>query len=550
MELGLTEARYTPVDRGKPRALAISVGLHVATFAALMYAPPISLKDIAAPSPSEYQQGFKGKEDKIVWYKFRDMPDLKPRQSEESTEPLKAEVRAKQSIVSFPKNAPKRVQVVITAAPNIDLPPLDMPNMVAVKLPPKVFTTPLDVVHPVEQKVAVPDALADLANQPLEAAALPGAKLPPRPFDAPLPAVKQGPSLKVAPPAEAPTLEAQALRLKMGLPATRLPARAYVPPAPTQREEKKRIAAVTEAPAAQMNAPQTANLPNAKLPARAYAPPPAAAPKEKKSMAAAEPVPQLEANAANVTMVIAGLNPANTPVTLPAASNPAQFSAGEKIRPDGAASENTGKGITVPDLFAHATGDAKPDLVALAHVPSFSAEPLNDALRNRELTTKGIAPAPVPVTPTSPAHPAGPTGTRVAGAPDPRFIGRDIFMMAIQMPNLTSYSGSWLMWYASRQPGSDPVAAPVAHRKVDPKYVPSAVDEHVEGKVQLYCVIDREGLVKSIELVRGADGRLNKSAVEALSKWEFYPATRNGLPVDVDVVVEIPFVLAPRTALK
>jgi hypothetical protein len=50
-----------------------------------------------------------------------------------------------------------------------------------------------------------------------------------------------------------------------------------------------------------------------------------------------------------------------------------------------------------------------------------------------------------------------------------------------------------------------------------------------------------------VEIVRGLDDRLNASAVEALGKWEFYPATREGEPVDVDVLVEIPFRLAPGT---
>jgi TonB family protein len=71
------------------------------------------------------------------------------------------------------------------------------------------------------------------------------------------------------------------------------------------------------------------------------------------------------------------------------------------------------------------------------------------------------------------------------------------------------------------------------------------VDDHVEGRVQLFCVIGSRGTVSSIELLHGADERLNKSAEEALAKWEFYPATRDGKPVDVDVVVEIPFVLEP-----
>jgi TonB family protein len=121
-------------------------------------------------------------------------------------------------------------------------------------------------------------------------------------------------------------------------------------------------------------------------------------------------------------------------------------------------------------------------------------------------------------------------------------------MMAIQMPNLTSFSGSWLMWYAARtqrEVGLAPISPPVVHRKVDPKYLPAAVAERVEGKVRLACVIDEEGKVSHVELVRGADDRLNQAAVEALAKWEFYPATRHGEPVEVDVLVEIPFALAP-----
>jgi len=141
------------------------------------------------------------------------------------------------------------------------------------------------------------------------------------------------------------------------------------------------------------------------------------------------------------------------------------------------------------------------------------------------------------------------SAAQALAAPDPRFDGRDVYMMAIQMPNLTSYSGSWLMWYSdrtARAAGLAPVAPPVAHRKVDPKYVAAAAADHVEGRVQLACVIGRDGHVSTVELVRGLDDRLNQSAEEALSKWEFTPATRHGEPVEVDVLVEIPFHLAPH----
>jgi TonB family protein len=123
-------------------------------------------------------------------------------------------------------------------------------------------------------------------------------------------------------------------------------------------------------------------------------------------------------------------------------------------------------------------------------------------------------------------------------------------MIAIQMPNLTSYSGSWLMWYSdrtAREVGLAPIAPPVAHRKVDPKYVASAAADRIEGKVRLACVIGKDGHVSTVELVRGLDDRLNQSAEEALAKWEFTPAMQHGQPVDVDVLVEIPFRLAPHT---
>jgi TonB family protein len=141
--------------------------------------------------------------------------------------------------------------------------------------------------------------------------------------------------------------------------------------------------------------------------------------------------------------------------------------------------------------------------------------------------------------------------TRVAAAPDPRLNGREVYMMAIQMPNLTSFSGSWLMWYAATtvsEVAAAPLAAPVAHRKVDPKYVATAAEERIQGKVRLACRIDQEGHVSNIELLQRLDPRLDQTAADALARWEFYPATRSGQPVPVDVVVEIPFRLAPTKA--
>jgi protein TonB len=140
---------------------------------------------------------------------------------------------------------------------------------------------------------------------------------------------------------------------------------------------------------------------------------------------------------------------------------------------------------------------------------------------------------------------------RVAAAPDPYLEGRAVYALSVQMPNVTSYSGSWILWFAERGRAGSPGAVlspPVPLRKVDPKYIPSAAAERVEGRVRLAAVIRSDGRVDSVVLLRAVDERLDRSAEEALRKWLFEPAQRGGQPVDVDAVVEIPFRLAPLSS--
>ena len=142
-----------------------------------------------------------------------------------------------------------------------------------------------------------------------------------------------------------------------------------------------------------------------------------------------------------------------------------------------------------------------------------------------------------------------PAEIRLAPPPDPAFNGRDVYTLAVQMPNITSYVGSWIIWFAERERvprGSRELRPPVPLHKVDPKYLPAAISERIEGKVQIAGVIRTNGHVDLVRILKGVDPRLDRSAEEALRKWEFAPAERNGVPVEVDVVAEIPFRLAPQ----
>jgi TonB family protein len=159
--------------------------------------------------------------------------------------------------------------------------------------------------------------------------------------------------------------------------------------------------------------------------------------------------------------------------------------------------------------------------------------------------------APSPASPEDQADTPG--AIRLTQAPDPRFDGREVYTMAVQMPNITSYEGSWILWFAEHEPShrqNRGLRPPMPLHKVDPKYIAAAIDERVEGKVRLSGVIRADGRVDEIQLLKGVDERLDRSATEALLKWEFTPAERDGKPMSVDVVVEIPFRLAPRLSRR
>ena len=64
--------------------------------------------------------------------------------------------------------------------------------------------------------------------------------------------------------------------------------------------------------------------------------------------------------------------------------------------------------------------------------------------------------------------------------------------------------------------------------------------------MQLSAVIHTDGYVYGITVLNGLDPRLDRNAMTALRKWEFEPARRDGAPVDIDIVIEIPFRLRPR----
>jgi TonB family protein len=130
--------------------------------------------------------------------------------------------------------------------------------------------------------------------------------------------------------------------------------------------------------------------------------------------------------------------------------------------------------------------------------------------------------------------------------PEQIFASHRVYSMNVNMPNLNSVTGSWIIRFSELHlPGtaraSGDLSGPVAIRKIDPKYPQTAIQEHIEGEVVLYGVIRPDGSVDSIQLVRGIDTQLDANAIAAFAQWKFEPATKSGQPVALEAIVHIPF---------
>ncbi|HKF22488.1 MAG TPA: TonB family protein [Candidatus Angelobacter sp.] len=127
---------------------------------------------------------------------------------------------------------------------------------------------------------------------------------------------------------------------------------------------------------------------------------------------------------------------------------------------------------------------------------------------------------------------------------DEVFAGRRSHAMYINMPNLTSAIGSWSVRFAELKaedgtPGE--LSAPEALRKVDPAYPAELLRDRIEGVVILHAVIHRDGSVGDVSVLEGFNDQLDANARAALEQWRFRPGLKNGVPVDVEAVIRVPF---------
>jgi TonB family protein len=235
--------------------------------------------------------------------------------------------------------------------------------------------------------------------------------------------------------------------------------------------------------------------------------------------------------ASGAEVVIVGLNPAAGIV--PPGSRSAQFAKAPDAGPPSSGATRLA-GAAVPDLVARGKLGQPVDAA-----PALAAK-VSERRVLKEVEIAGVN--------RTMSAPLRPSSRIIPAAVDAQFANRNVYTLVIPRPNLPEYTDDWVMWFAERQIDNDVglrILAPIPARKsswIDadppPQAPPSA------ATVRFAAIIDRNGRIASARILRStAVQAFQLKAIAELETWEFKPALRNGEPIDVDIVVEIPLLL-------
>jgi len=263
------------------------------------------------------------------------------------------------------------------------------------------------------------------------------------------------------------------------------------------------------------------------------------------------PAPQIgEAHHASGQLLALSLHPADVhaPVPVPEGNRSGAFAAS----PTGHANASGAPGADAASGSGGASGSnaktngppgidiGKPpsaaEAMASPNAPASRLGEPNPSARAKLLTAMRTSP---PTIHPPPAHET--TGTR-SELENRIFAGRRSYTLSVNMPNLNTATGSWIIHFVERQPGAaSPIAAPEVVHKSDPAYPGELIKDGVQGTVILTAIIRADGSVTDIAVVKSLDARLDQNAVQALSRWLFRPAVKNGQAIDLEAVITVPF---------
>jgi len=85
------------------------------------------------------------------------------------------------------------------------------------------------------------------------------------------------------------------------------------------------------------------------------------------------------------------------------------------------------------------------------------------------------------------------------------------------------------------------ITAPHATYSPDPDYPRKGRDGRKGGTVVLSAVVGSDGLPRDLSVTHSLSPGFDQSAIDAVNRWKFSPATKDGKPIATQIKVEIDF---------
>jgi hypothetical protein len=442
-----------------------------------------------------YETEIKPNEKKIVWYNFREtVPNLPATKKIGTAKNPQGKVVSPQIVIVTSKEATKSKQFIWQPTPQKKIEEeIKAPNLVAVK---------------------------------------PAAPAPPEPKTAEAP----------RPPVESPKITAEPVKVEETLAAVKQPPRRFQP---TPQQARPQIAlqtpTIVDAPpeasvlGGSLPGVSSTTFSSSKIPPKRYVPPNMSRSNTGTGDNAAKagiitaPAPELS-NTGNVNMAIVGLHPSDLPLpAIPEGTLPGRFSTAPK-----AGKASTG------NLPISASGIPNLVVEGGAKARSGSAEPAAPSIPKKTVLYRQVATGSIPSTLSAPLRPGN---RRIPSVLEARFQGRNVYTMVLPAPNLPGYAGDWVLWFADRQVDLESTVqmrAPLPYRK---KVTEQGSEQSGNSvmRVQIAGFVGKDGRLNELTILKGGGPGSGDAFLEDLKTWEFTPATRNLVPVDVEVVIEIAF---------
>ena len=163
-----------------------------------------------------------------------------------------------------------------------------------------------------------------------------------------------------------------------------------------------------------------------------------------------------------------------------------------------------------------------------------------------EVVTKTFAPAPIHVN-TEPAaaraqapkQALAPADDTAAVLPNPLAVGS---ANDSTLPSLISTPANLPVAPVGTVRISQGVSQGLLIKKVQPQYPQNARAMRIEGPVQMQALIDKEGKITNVKVVKGQPV-LARAAVDAVRQWRYKPYYLDGQPVEIQTEITVMFKL-------